>query len=403
MGWKEDLQPASFRGVPFHVTDDGGTGGRRGTLHEFPQRDNPYFEDVGRKGRGKTITCFVIGENYIAARDALLEALETAGPGELVHPTFGRLTVSVPDFSYRQSNSEGGMCRFEISFVESGEVTYPTASIATSQQTIAAAEELETKAIEVFAETFSVEDLPGWAGADAVQSANNMLQTLEGELGSLGGVLNDPVGAIQSEMGELVTDPLALANRIFGLFNKAGAVIQTGLQLSQGFNNFDSINYSRAFTTLRAIRLFGKESRPNNLTATRAKTYDNRDALNALTRQALLVQGAGMTGVMPLPVYDDAVKLRTEALQALDDESLNVNDDLYIALMDLRAKVHNDMTSRIQDSARLREITPNEVQPALALAYDLYESVDREGEIIARNRLRHPGFVPVKKIKVLSQ
>jgi len=61
------------------------------------------------------------------------------------------------------------------------------------------------------------------------------------------------------------------------------------------------------------------------------------------------------------------------------------------------------MTSRIQDAARLREITPSEVQPALALAYDLYESVDREGEIIARNRLRHPGFVPVEKIKVLTQ
>ena len=403
MGWKEDLQPASFRGVPFHVTDDGGTGGRRGTLHEYPQRDNPYFEDMGRKGRGKTITGFVIGENYIQARDALLDALEAAGPGELIHPTFGSLTVSVPDFSYRQSNTEGGMCRFEISFLESGEVTYPTASVATSQQTIAAAEVLEASAIDTFVESFNIDGLPAFAAADAILTANNILQDLEDQLGSLGGVLTDPVGSIQAVMGELVKDPLALANRIFGLFNKAGAVLQSGLQFSQGFNDFDSINFARAFITLRAVNLFGNTSRAINPTATRSKIYDNRDALNALTRQALLVQAAGMTGVMPLPVYDDAIKLRTETLQALETESLNADDDTYLALEDLRAKVHNDMTSRIQDAARLREITPSEVQPALALAYDLYESVDREGEIIARNRLRHPGFVPVEKIKVLTQ
>ena len=34
----------SFRGVPFLVKERTAEGGRRGELHEFPQRDIPWFD-----------------------------------------------------------------------------------------------------------------------------------------------------------------------------------------------------------------------------------------------------------------------------------------------------------------------------------------------------------------------
>lgn len=403
MAWKDELQPASFRGVPFHVDADSGAGGRRGTLHEYPLRDTPLFEDMGRKGRERSFTAFVIGAEFIAARDALLEALEAPGPGELVHPTMGRLMVSVPDFRYSHSKAEGGMCRFEISFVESGELRYPSARVATGQQTIAAAEVLEESSIGAFEDVFNVAGLPAWASLDAVTAASDMLDTLQTSLGSVGGVLGSPTDVLIDMLPDLIGEPFELGNRVFGLFSKAGAVITTASRFVQGYSDADSLNYSRAFTTLRLASSFGPVSRPAKLTATRKRVLDNRDALNALTRRALLMQAAGMTGVMPLPVYDDAVRLRDETMAALDDESMTADDTTYLALVDLRAKVYDDMTSRIANAARLREIRPPEVLPALALSYDLYESLDREGEIIARNRLRHPGFVPAEPLKVLSE
>ncbi len=403
MAWKDELQPASFRGVPFHVDADSGAGGRRGTLHEYPLRDTPLFEDMGRKGRERSFTAFVIGAEFIAARDALLEALEAPGPGELVHPTMGRLMVSVPDFRYSHSKAEGGMCRFEISFVESGELRYPSARVATGQQTIAAAEVLEESSIGAFEDVFNVAGLPAWASLDAVTAAGEMLDTLQTSLGSVGGVLGSPTDVLIDMLPDLIGEPFELSNRVFGLFSKAGAVITTASRFVQGYSDADTLNYSRAFTTLRLASSFGPVSRPAKLTATRKRVLDNRDALNALTRRALLTQAAGMTGVMPLPVYDDAVRLRDETMTALDDESMAAYDTTYLALMDLRAKVYDDMTSRIANAARLREIRPPEVLPALALSYDLYESLDREGEIIARNRLRHPGFVPAEPLKVLSE
>ncbi|TNY06237.1 DNA circularization protein, partial [Escherichia coli] len=47
----DDLRPASFRGVGFFVASDQGEYGRRGPVHEYPNRDNPYFEDLGEKAR----------------------------------------------------------------------------------------------------------------------------------------------------------------------------------------------------------------------------------------------------------------------------------------------------------------------------------------------------------------
>jgi prophage DNA circulation protein len=87
---------------------------------------------------------------------------------------------------------------------------------------------------------------------------------------------------------------------------------------------------------------------------------------------------------------------------ALDEASGTATDTVYVTLQTLRARVHADITARLAGSARLLTFTPIEVQPALALAYDRYEDAERELEIIERNRLRHPGFVPAVPLRVLS-
>ena len=45
----ENLRPASFRGVAFEVESHSESGGRRIELHEYPLRDTPYAEDLGKK------------------------------------------------------------------------------------------------------------------------------------------------------------------------------------------------------------------------------------------------------------------------------------------------------------------------------------------------------------------
>ncbi len=46
-GWRDRLQDASFRGVPFKVEEESAGTGRRVETHE-PERDKPYTEDLGK-------------------------------------------------------------------------------------------------------------------------------------------------------------------------------------------------------------------------------------------------------------------------------------------------------------------------------------------------------------------
>ena len=69
------LRPASFRGVPFDAFEEHSeAGGRRLVRHEFPLRDTPYAEDMGRKAGQWQVEAFVLRNrwaDYEAARDRL--------------------------------------------------------------------------------------------------------------------------------------------------------------------------------------------------------------------------------------------------------------------------------------------------------------------------------------------
>lgn len=50
MTWKDRLQDASFRGVPFKVEEESAGTGRRVETHEYPNRDKPYTTQPGSTG-----------------------------------------------------------------------------------------------------------------------------------------------------------------------------------------------------------------------------------------------------------------------------------------------------------------------------------------------------------------
>lgn len=143
--WRDRLRPASFRGVGFHVEIGARSGGRRPVLHEFPKRDTPYAEDMGRKGGGFTITAYVIGSAYTLDRDDLIEALETEGPGLLVHPTMGEFDAQPGPFSVVERRERGGFAEFEMNFLEAGSRDPFTITNATQGQVGSAADAAEAQ------------------------------------------------------------------------------------------------------------------------------------------------------------------------------------------------------------------------------------------------------------------
>ncbi|MCP1761944.1 DNA circularization N-terminal domain-containing protein [Bradyrhizobium japonicum] len=121
--WRDRYQTASFRGAFFHVETDARASGRRVVLHEYPKRDDPYAEDMGRAARRFQVQGYLIGPNYLQQKDALVSALEADGPGtlRLPMPYMGEdIDVMAGPYTVTETREKGGMCALEMDFIEYG-------------------------------------------------------------------------------------------------------------------------------------------------------------------------------------------------------------------------------------------------------------------------------------------
>lgn len=120
--WRLNLQPASFNGVTFHVEMQTRNGGRRIALHQFPKRDIPYSEDMGRQARAFMVHGYVVGPDFETQRDLLIEQLELETNGQLILPTSQDQKIVVCEhYSIIERRERGGYAELEMLFREAGE------------------------------------------------------------------------------------------------------------------------------------------------------------------------------------------------------------------------------------------------------------------------------------------
>lgn len=120
MSWRDRFRPASFRGVTFYVETGARAGGRRGVNFEYPKRDVPSDEDMGRRAKRWAVTGYVIGPDYDIDAQDLEDALNAEGPGALVQPNFGEMQVRCDTYARQESKDRMGMAVFEMVFIEAG-------------------------------------------------------------------------------------------------------------------------------------------------------------------------------------------------------------------------------------------------------------------------------------------
>lgn len=125
--WLEQLQPASFRGVPFKVMQSRVVGARQTAIHTYPFRDEVWVEDLGRGEQRYEFRGFVVGNDCFVQRDALRFAVRAVrGAGVLVHPSLGSITVGAVGFEAIESADSGQVVELVLAFVETvGTVSTP--------------------------------------------------------------------------------------------------------------------------------------------------------------------------------------------------------------------------------------------------------------------------------------
>jgi prophage DNA circulation protein len=140
-----------------------------------------------------------------------------------------------------------------------------------------------------------------------------------------------------------------------------------------------------------------------NTTSRRAQAQ-NQAELVRLVRVVGAAEGARAATTVDWESYQDAVAARDELVDTLDGVMLDdqLPDEVYQALRGLRAAVVRDVAARGANLARLATVTPRVTSPSLVLAQQIYADALREPELVVRNGIRHPLFVPVVPLEVVS-
>ncbi len=428
--WAWGLQPASWRGVHFVVRQSKIRRGRRVVVHEYPYRDEVWVEDLGRGTRMVTFAGFLIGDNVFAQRDKMVAAAEAAGTGVLVHPSLGRLTGSLVDFSAGERFDLGRVVELDFTLIQSTPApTSPSNTLATQLASITAAAQavLATASDYISAVTTAI------SGINAgLTFASNMF-------GIIKGLVTGFVTLADSAIG----DSGAAANAVLGLpgnYGRYGAGTSATMQPATATvtSVLAAVTTSRAAVTAASATVSGVvdpallPAAVQALTeAVRAVAQSPADQLRILSdlagyspppppqstapvtmavvkiqtattsllRTAALISMVYATSEYQPSSYNDAIATLLAFTALLDVEILAVADSgstaSYLALRSLRAAVTDDLLTRAATLPRLKTVTTAVPMPSLALAYSLYADATRSDELIGRANPVSPLFMPL--------
>lgn len=78
--WQASLWPGSFGGVPFLIEKVKGQFGKRVVVHEFPNRDDPFAEELGQAAQYFDIVAYIADDFADVEADDLVAMLVSYGP-----------------------------------------------------------------------------------------------------------------------------------------------------------------------------------------------------------------------------------------------------------------------------------------------------------------------------------
>ncbi len=425
MSWRDQLQQASFRGVSFGVVDAEVLFGRRNVLHEYPLRDEPFAEDLGKKAREYTINAFIIGEDYIGTRDALMKAIEDQEtPGTLVHPTLGAMSVIPKDCRVKFDNKLGGIEYFTLTFAEAGEGKFPLGSEDTSFLSSAFSSEAIANVIGSFSSAFNVFNVPDFLhlsslnnligtdttsingdGLDFLSQVNSTLKT--GSFGSDNSDFTDISEALTKFRSTATTDlyePPTLGGKLSDILTGMSDVyLNQPTEKDNVPTYLSSVKPAKpelqALEAQKRMQTYGDDFVTVPLTtADRVQESENQYQLVVLVKIISICEMIRITSIMDFASRQDALVVRdsvdTFILPVLLQVADRGDDVPYLALSKARAAMIKDVNTRAATLKNKKYVLTADAMPALAFAYDQYEDATKDEEIISRNHIRNPVYIP---------
>ena len=436
MAWYDQLTAASFRGVAFQVDTIDVTAGDNTVLREYPFQDLPTVFRMGEGVEEIKFSAYVIGDDYIDQRDALRAVL--TGEGVLIHPTAGAIRVYVVGkFAIKENpTAEGGMARFDLTFLRAEARRYPVGVASTPVLANFAATAAATAAQNQFGAAFSLGAVPSWV---AERLLNNLAGSLDGVWGQLKGAagglgdfnsaLSGNYQDLRGKLGDLARTPQLLAASIGALFTIPGEISQATARefrsaFAWGFDlrarlvqtDFETLLVPAPASSGHAgvgdagLVLFGTgDARALGSASTARGQLDRLLATSDQLFETLAVSAYVQAGAaVELQGYDEAMAMRqavnaqcTRLLLAASSAAAPAgltSTSWHDALQALHTAALADLQARSRELVRLTSYTPQGWEPVWVVSYKLFGSADYADEILAMNpHIRHPLLCPPGK------
>ncbi|MGY3639813.1 DNA circularization N-terminal domain-containing protein [Pseudomonas sp. PK-RTE-24] len=409
MNWRDRLLPASFRGVGFWIDQAKTPVGRKGQLHEYPQRDLPFFEDLGQQAKTHDLTAFIIGPDCLEQRDKLLKALEQ-GRGELVHPWLGRLQVKVGECDMTHTRQDGGLVTFALKFYPDQPLPFPTATVSTQKVLLAKADGLLGSAVARFEQAMTL-----------IKAARIGITNLRNSLTGVYEVIKEqlkPLIEQYRQITELVKAVKELPKEVAAEFKGLlGDIQELKAFAKEGYRGV----IADVSQQLEAIR---KADAPKITTG--KDTNAAAQAMADLVQDTLIVKVAQWVASMPVatralqlpstptvaqqahqqvtrpevPATDDLQALQKDLVEALQGAKNKADPEHYQAISDVQDALVAHLKAVASSGVRLVSKTFQESLPALVIAYKQFGDATRVTEVVQRNGVTNPLYLPQSDVKV---
>ena len=412
--WLTTLWPASYRGFYFYFESDDERGGRGLVIHEFPNRDAPFVEDLGEAPRFYEGTAYVHGDDVDDLASRFIGALSARGPATLVTPIGGPTLVHAQEFSRSHERDKMGFAAFKVKFVRDGAASAIVSLPFLSHAAFAAA---QVAAVSI-ARNFAANIITGAGIIDHVVAA--ALDGVEIASAAIDGAREShPVDPdVSARLRDVVSQVLDAARPILS-GERDAALLAAGLAarvdidpdpdpvatlawvvVEQARQLADAMP---AVTAQRVMAQLADAFPPVSRAAPYLSLSRRSQAVNVavaarLARLAALIAYAETMIRRTYPDRRAGVNARADLAARFEAELLQTTGaehaDLYRDLVALQGAVIDYLSRAINDLAPVITIEASRIMPSLFWAWRLYADPQRGGEIVARNAVRHPSFVP---------
>jgi prophage DNA circulation protein len=423
-------QTASFRGVPFGVFTDEGDFGRELAVHKYPKRKRAWAEDMGLKApRPFMLSGFLLtdslvygGGDVLDQLSAMIVAAETEGPGTLVHPVLGSLTVACQKFHYARRADASRYVDVDFVFLESGAAVFPSNSASTGDAVDSAGGNVQSAASDDFTTAITpllplgsltqaavATAIGNWTGQiAAVATDATLIINLAAQLtGNYGRFFNGALGvdppqtlSATTTIADLISEQTTLRAAVksasaseTSLGGELGVTTDSAASLVTGAQALVTAVAACAANPADAVRLL------LNLASYASGATDSATLAIDAMHQRLVVTALALAAEAYQPTsYQDAAALRAAVAKVLDHQITVAgdagDDESFQALCALKVAVVEDLTARGADLAVVAQFNLAESFPALALAQRLYRDPGRADALTAEINPPNPLFVP---------